>query len=676
MSATTTENAPKRQRTSVDAEDMQETEMNKQDTRLPVTVLSGFLGSGKTTTLTHLLNNNKGLKIALIVNDMASVNVDALEINKVVEGDKDTSGAAQKKTGGATKAAAGGDKKQTETNKTAKPKMVALQNGCICCTLREDLVEQVAELAKDNKYDYLIIESTGISEPVPVAQTFCHSLKELEQMAQAAGHHHDNHDHDHESVATDQNQAAEDQKKLAVQAIELQNIAKLDTMVTVVDAAEIFDVLGSLDSLRDSKWSKSEAQQSNEDEGGMDLDRSIVDLLVDQIEFANVILLNKKDLLLQKNANPFAKKEETNTEENIVCGSDKVTQIEALVKKLNPSANVYWTEHGKVDPEKLLGTNLFNFEVAQRSAGWLQELANDGHHVPETEEYGISSVVFRSKKPFVPTKLHAILNGFGRISELVKPPTGGKDKKVVDETATQDEKQIFKGVIRSKGQIWLANACGYRMDWHSTGRQFSLNPGQPFDAAIKDAGFEQQMVDQNGNQVVAKSGDATNKMEVEDENPAFGGVFGDRETEIVVIGIDLDKKAIEEELENTLVTDEEMTKAAEEKEKFDKFMVKTAAEGGEQALISLTEKQVMKGTGGLKTPWDRFLKYEDPFFGGKAIEEFMEYRGDDEEEEEEGSEAGDEKDDGEEDETGAEDDGDEEMSPSEVNEEKKEQDRS
>eukprot|EP00392_Amoebophrya_sp_AT5.2_P002735 g2740.t1 len=573
------------------------------DSRLPVTVLSGFLGSGKTTTLTHLLQNNQGKKIALIVNDMASVNVDALAIDSV------TTKEMQKQI------AAGAHQRQTPKDQkpapaaptVSKPKMVSLQNGCICCTLREDLVEQVAELAAGNKYDYLIIESTGISEPVPVAQTFCHSLKELQEMA--AGHVDHDHGHghahhEHGGTADAASATPEEQKKLAVQAIELQNVARLDTMVTVIDAAEIFDVLASVDSLRDSRWSQKEAATTVEEEeakhggdenqdapvGGIDLDRTIVDLLVDQIEFANVILLNKKDLLKKEDSQAFV--------------------IENLVRKLNPKARIYWTEHGKIAACKLLGTNLFDFQEAQMSAGWLQELAKDGVHTPETEEYGISSVVFRATKPFEPAKLFDILNGFGRLAD--------------------------------NGQIWLANCAAYKMDWHSVGRQFSLVRGAPFDAAVAEAGFDpvefgaeeaEEEADSMTTAAAVKNIKATDRdhEQLQDEGAApasetsAADVFGDRETELVVIGIHLNKERITEALNDALVPDDAMQAAAADKRKFDAFLRDVRSTGGEEAVESLTERECAAGTGGLKTAWDRFRQYEDVFFGGKAQEEYMEF---------------------------------------------------
>eukprot|EP00392_Amoebophrya_sp_AT5.2_P015132 g15326.t1 len=636
----------KRQRLSNDAVEVGvEGQDPHSDTRLPVTVLSGFLGSGKTTTLTHLLNNSDGVRIALIVNDMASLNVDALQVTNEMAKEQllRVKNEAKNKASSDVEGSAA-----TAAPAVQAPKMVALQNGCICCTLREDLVEQVAELANGNKYDYLIIESTGISEPVPVAQTFCHSLEELAAMA---GHSHDHdHDHDHgddqkevekkKEAGTDDNQedvemkqssdaaadAAAAQKKLAVQAIELQKIARLDTMVTVVDSCEVWDVLGCLETIGSSKWSK---QETTDEKGekkeveGIDLERNIADLLVDQIEFANVILLNKKDLLLKK-AREDAEKDKADT---TACEQQNVNLLENLIRKLNPDAKIHWTEHGKICPKNVLGTKLFDFAKAQKSAGWLQELANDGNHTPETEEYGISSVVFRSTQPFHPRRLYDILNGFGRISDHV-----------LDNTKTNDaSKQVFRGVIRSKGQVWLANCSAYRMDWHSVGRQFSMNPGQPFESAVEDAGYDPSDLFEGA---VGTNDDENAKMEVDGKEKAtysaaaaaklsdaelLKAAFGDRGNELVVIGVQLDKSRITKELENALVSLEECKKAAAEKLKFEHFIGEVKKSGGEAALAKLTEKKVKKGTGGLQSPWDRFIELEDAFFEGKAVEQYMEY---------------------------------------------------
>eukprot|EP00392_Amoebophrya_sp_AT5.2_P015131 g15325.t1 len=655
------------------------------DARLPVTVLSGFLGSGKTTTLTHLLNNSDGVRIALIVNDMASLNVDALQVTNEMARDQLLKLKADaKKNKSAGKSAAGengaskGEAARTPAAAIAEPpKMVALQNGCICCTLREDLVEQVAELANGNKYDYLIIESTGISEPVPVAQTFCHSLEELAQMAKGHHIHEQTEGREAEEVGrapgegehekgdgaraekaaakgdadekaagsaegnqgsvgeTDAHDAqAEHTRKLAVQAIELQKIARLDTMVTVVDACEVWEVLSCLETIGNSKWSKPETSDENgkPKQEGLQLDRNIADLLVDQIEFANVILLNKRDLLLAKAQAEAAAGSLADDDAAVV---EKLQQrhtalLEGLVRKLNPGAKVYWTDHGKICPKKVLGTSLFDFEAAQKSAGWQQELANDGHHTPETEEYGISSVVFRSNQPFHPERLHAILTGLGKIADHVEKnacTSPGHREKVESES----EKQVFKGVIRSKGHLWLANCCGYRMDWHSVGRQFSMKRGDPFDSAVREADVEpsaaRRPAANNGDDVEGEGKKIFTAAELAalTGDELFSTAFGDRKNELVVIGVQLDKERINRELEAALVSVAETEQAAREKIRFESFLAETREKGGDEALIALTEKKVKKATGGNATPWDRFLKLEDAFFGGKAQEEYMEY---------------------------------------------------
>lgn len=306
-------------------------------TKLPVTVLSGFLGAGKTTVLSHILNNREGKKVAVIVNDMSEINIDASTVQKEVSLNR------------------------------KEEKLVEMSNGCICCTLREDLLVEVSKLAKEGHFDYLVIESTGISEPLPVAETF--TFKD------------------------------EDGKSLA-------DVADLDTMVTVVDGVNFI-----------KDYDEAQYLQEKGESLGEEDERSVADLLVDQVEFADVILISKTDLIEEAD----------------------VKRLTAILKSLNTSAKIVPTVNGEVDLEQVLNTKLFNFEKAQQAPGWLKEMR--GEHTPETEEYGISSFSYTARRPFHPQKFYEFLHST----------------------------ESFGKLIRSKGYFWLATRPQFACQWSQAG---------------------------------------------------------------------------------------------------------------------------------------------------------------------------------------------------------------
>lgn len=380
--------------------------------QLPVTVLSGFLGAGKTTVLNHILNNREGMKVAVIVNDMSEINIDAASIKNEISFNR------------------------------AEEKLVEMSNGCICCTLREDLLEEINRLAAEGKYDYLVIESTGISEPLPVAETFTF--------------------------------ADED-------GVSLSDVSRLDTMVTVVDA---------LNFLKDYDQAKS--LQSVGESLGEEDERSVADLLVEQVEFADVLLISKIDLVSET----------------------ELKRLRGILATLNPAAEQIPIENGNVPVQRVLATNKFSFEKAQQAPGWLKELR--GEHVPETEEFGISSFVYEARRPFFPQKFYDFLHS----------------------------KEIAGKLIRSKGFFWLATRPHFAGSWSQAGGMARYGAAGLFWNAVPREQWPE---------------DPEYLAAIRDQ---WVEPFGDMRQELVFIGQGLDKDDIIQRLNDCLLDEETLLKGS------------------------------------------------------------------------------------------------------------------
>ncbi|MCG7645348.1 zinc metallochaperone GTPase ZigA [Alteromonas sp. Cnat3-28] len=377
-------------------------------TQLPVNVLSGFLGAGKTTVLNHILNNRDGLRVAVIVNDMSEINIDAATVKNEISFNR------------------------------AEEKLVEMSNGCICCTLREDLLEEIERLAHEGKYDYLVIESTGISEPLPVAETFTF--------------------------------ADEDGKSLS-------EISRLDSMVTVVDA------LNFLKDYDEAKFLNEVGESLGEED-----ERSVADLLVEQVEFADILLISKTDLVSEQ----------------------ELARLKSILQTLNTEAIQVPIEHGKVPLDKVLNTGRFSFERAQQSPGWLKEMR--GEHVPETEEFGISSFSYEARRPFDPQKFYDFIHS----------------------------KDIAGKLIRSKGFFWLATRPQLAGSWSQAGGMARYGAAGLFWKAVPKEQWPE---------------DPEYLKAIEEQ---WMEPFGDMRQELVFIGQGLNKNDIIERLDRCLLTDDQL----------------------------------------------------------------------------------------------------------------------
>lgn len=471
---------------------------------IPVTILSGFLGSGKTTLLERILTENHGLKIAVIINDMSQVNVDAALV-------------------------------QQHKVSNQEEKLIQLQNGCICCTLRGDLLEELLGLSEQGAFDYIVIESTGIAEPMQVAETFSTDFSQ--------------------ALLDTPGGIPENEELLLKRVVELgglEKVAKIDTCVTVVDAANFLSNIETTEFL---------AQRFGES-GQNESERTVTNLMVDQIEFADVIIINKVSRVKKND----------------------LLKIEKMISSLNPVAKILRSDYCKVPIKEIINTGLYDFEKASSSAGWLQSIhemtLREGFGdktksvltpKPETEEYGVNSFVYNSRRPFHPERLYYLLKDkFFIIEETptAEEETDNEEGEQEDEEETANEKDEqgdeeedqdgeedevseeellknkksspFGPLLRSKGFFWLATRHIMRGEWSSAGLMLTLKGGIPW-------------FDVSGLEGIPE--DTAEIIRQEFEEP-----HGDRRNEIVFIGLGIDKEALAKTLDSCLLTDKEYEK--------------------------------------------------------------------------------------------------------------------